>query len=59
MREGGEANGHDNTDGVQVTNQVFEKYKAKLCATGNEQIAGIHFDERDLYAPVLASATSA
>ncbi len=60
---------HDNKDGVQdhtasfmetkarmeykITNRVFEKYKARLCAMGNQQIAGIHLDELDLYALVL------
>jgi hypothetical protein len=40
----------------KTTNGVVDKYKARLCAMGNQQIAGIHFDERDLYAPVLKAA---
>jgi hypothetical protein len=35
------------------TNGEFEKYKTRLCAMGNQQIAGIHFNESDIYAPVL------
>ena len=37
----------------KVTNGVFEKRKVRLCAMGNQQIAGVHFNESDLYAPVL------
>jgi len=37
----------------KVTNGVFEKRKVRLCAVGNQQIAGVHFNESDLYAPVL------
>ena len=37
----------------KITNGVFDKYKTRLCAMGNQQIAGIHFNESDLYAPVL------
>ena len=37
----------------KVTNGTFEKRKVRLCAMGNQQIAGIHFNESDLYAPVL------
>ena len=37
----------------RVTNSVFEKRKVRLCAMGDQLKAGIHFDERDLYAPVL------
>ena len=37
----------------KITNGEFEKYKTRLCAMGNQQIAGIHFNESDLYAPVL------
>ncbi len=37
----------------KITNCVFDKYKALLCAVGNQQIAGIHFNKSDLYAPVL------
>jgi hypothetical protein len=40
----------------KVTNGVFEKRKVRLCAMGNQQKAGIHFNEQDLYAPVLKSA---
>ncbi len=36
-----------------VTNGTFEKRKVRLRAMGNQQIAGIHFNESDLYAPVL------
>ena len=34
-------------------NGVFDKYKTRLCAMGNQHIAGIHFNESDLYVPVL------
>jgi hypothetical protein len=37
----------------KITNGEFEKYKTRLCAMGNQQIAGVHFNESDLYAPVL------
>ena len=37
----------------KVTNGVFEKRKVRLCAMGNQQKAGIRFNEQDLYAPVL------
>ncbi len=37
----------------KITNGVLDKYKTRLCAMGNQQIAGIHFNESDLYAPVL------
>jgi hypothetical protein len=37
----------------KLTNGEFEKYKTRLCAIGNQQIAGVHFNESDLYAPVL------
>ena len=37
----------------KITNGEFEKYKTRLCAMGNQQIAGIHFNESDIYAPVL------
>ena len=40
----------------KISNGVLEKYKVRLCAMGNQQKAGIHFDERDLYAPVLKAA---
>ena len=40
----------------KVTNGVFEKRKVRLCAMGNQQKAGINFNEQDLYAPVLKSA---
>ena len=40
----------------KVTNGVFEKRKVLLCAMGNQQKPGIHFNEQDLYAPVLKSA---
>ncbi len=36
-----------------ITNGEFEKYKTRLCAMGNQQMAGVHFNESDLYAPVL------
>ena len=39
--------------GYKVTNENFEKRKVRLCAMGNQQIAGVHFNESDLYAPVL------
>jgi hypothetical protein len=37
----------------KITNCVFDKYKTRLCAMGNQQIACIHFNESYLYAPVL------
>jgi hypothetical protein len=37
----------------KVTNGTFEKRKVRLCAMGNQQVAGVHFNESDLYAPVL------
>jgi hypothetical protein len=41
----------------KITNRVFNKYKARLCAMGNQVIACIHFDERGLlFAPVLKAA---
>jgi hypothetical protein len=37
----------------KITNGEFEKYKTRLCAMRNQQIAGVHSNESDLYAPVL------
>ncbi len=36
----------------KITNGVINMYKTRLCAMGNQQIAGIHFNESDIYAPV-------
>jgi hypothetical protein len=37
----------------KITNGEFEKYKTRRCAMGNQQIAGVHFNESDLYTLVL------
>jgi hypothetical protein len=43
----------------KITNGVFDKYRTRLCAMGNQQIAGMHFNESDLYAPALKAHEAA
>ncbi len=40
----------------KIIKGMFDKYKTRLCAMGNQQIAGIHFNESDLYAPLPQSS---
>jgi hypothetical protein len=37
----------------KVVNGEFCKRKSRLCAVGNQQLEGLQYNARDLYAPVL------
>jgi hypothetical protein len=40
----------------KVVNGEFSKRKSRLCAMGNQQLEGLQYNARDLYAPVLKPA---
>jgi hypothetical protein len=40
----------------KVVNSVFSKSKYRLCAMENQQLEGLQYNARDLYAPVLKPA---
>ena len=40
----------------KVVNGEFSKRKSRLCAMGNQQLEGVQYNARDLYAPVLKPA---
>ncbi len=40
----------------KVVNSEFSKRKSRLCAVGNQQLEGLQYNTRDLYAPVLKPA---
>jgi hypothetical protein len=37
----------------KVVNSEFSKRKSRLCSMGNQQLEGLKYNARDLYAPVL------
>ncbi len=40
----------------KVVNGEFSKRKSRLCAMGHQQLEGLQYNARDLYAPVLKPA---
>ena len=40
----------------KVVNGEFSKRKSRLCAMGNQQLEGVQYNARDLYAPIMKPA---